>query len=165
MNLELSNLRRLKKFLNEELAILSFKQMVLPTFDYCDILIESGPEDLIKEIQTIQNHCLRCCLGIIDPRLISINDLHTECSCKKLLLRRRETLLCRMYKFSRVPGNCIVATRALRSNAKWKIKTQRPHGQLYRDSPLYRGVFLWDTLDAEVQNLPGLDQFLSKIRE
>ena len=74
-------------------------------------------------------------------------------------------LLGRMYKLAMNPDNCVVATRVLRSNAKVKIRTQRPHGQLYRDSPLYRGVFLWNKVDADVQKLPTYTSFMSKIRE
>ena len=139
--------------------------MVLPTFDYCDGVIESGPDDLCKEIQTIQNHCLRCCLGILDPRLIGTNELHNECKCKRLVHRRKESMLGSIYKYSRVAENRVVSVRVLRSNDKVKIKSQRPHGQLYRDSPLYRGVYLWNKLDAEVQNLPTLLQFMNKVRE
>ena len=81
---KLTNLRRLKKYMDFELSLLLYKQMILPCFEYCDFVVESGPENLPKEIQTLQNHCLRCCKGIRDPRMISRADLHADCTIKKL---------------------------------------------------------------------------------
>ena len=97
---KLTNLRRLKKFMDFELSLLLYKQIVLPCFEYWDFVVESGPEDLPKEIQTLQNHCLRCCKGIRNPRLISRTALHAECMIKKLSVRRNINLLSLMYKGS-----------------------------------------------------------------
>ena len=64
-NVKLKHLRKLKKYMDRELSLLMYKQMVLQSLDYCEFVIEAGPAGLVKGIQTIQNHCLRCCLDII----------------------------------------------------------------------------------------------------
>ena len=145
-NVKLYNLRQLKKYVDMDLCILMYKQMVLPVFDYCDFILESAPDDSFKSLQTIQNHSLRCCMGIWDPRLISIEALHSTCVCKKLYVRRSESLLGLIYKHSRLESNLVVPRRVLRSNAKLQLNLQRPSGQLHRDSPLYRVAVIWDKL-------------------
>ena len=160
---KLSQLRRLKKHMDTPLALLLYKQMIVPSLEYCTFIYESGPEGFCKELQTVQNHCLRCCLEIVDPRLIRINDLHERCECRELSYRRRRSVLNLMYKHSRKGDNLIVPSRVLRSNALLKFKLQRPKGELYRKSPLYKGVCFWNELDAETQNASTIEIFMSKI--
>ena len=142
----------------------SHKQMILPCFEYCDFILESGPEGTARNIQTLQNHCLRCCMGIRDPRAITIDDLHVECTMNRLITRRNNSLLGLVYKYSRKDDVLVVPARVLRSNNKVLIKLLRPKGQLYRDSPLYRGVVLWDQLLPSVQESENLDIFMSKVK-
>ena len=164
-NVKLKHLRRLKKHMDQELSLLMYKQMILPSLEYCDFVLESGPVGLVEEVQTIQNHCLRCCLGIVDPRLITRIALHTECKCKWLGQRRKENLLVIMYKHTRDEDNLIVPGRVLRSNVMRKVKLQRPSGQLYRDSPLYRGAMEWDKLTVIEQDTDSCAKFAQLIKE
>ena len=138
--------------------------MILPCFEYADFVVDSGPDGCAKSLQTIQNHCLWCCKGIRDPRLITRTALHADCSINRLHERRRLNILGLMYKHSRYVDNLIAPTRVLRSNAKMLMKLQRPKGQLYSDSPLYRGSFYWNKLDHEVQILVTHKLFMNKIK-
>ena len=148
--------------MDEELALLLYKQMILPVFDYCDVIIESANDTSVEELQTIQNHCLRCCLGIWDPRDITRIALHAQCDCKMLKNRRERSLLSRVYTISRNPENVTLPARELRNADKVKIKTQRPKGQLYRDSPLYRGSIVWDRLKGPHQRQDTRTKFLTE---
>ena len=163
-DVKLKHLRRLKKYMDESLALLMYKQMIMPALEYCDFLVESGPVGLAEGLQTIQNHCLRCCLGIIDPRLITREALHIRCKCNWLWSRRQRNLLSLMYKHTRNPDNLIVPARTLCSNVMMKIKLQRPKGQLYRDSPLYRGSFLWDKVPPNKQEIVTYDLFMNTVK-
>ena len=163
--LKLKNLRHLKKYMDSELALLMYKTMIMPTLEYGDVILESGPALLHKEVQTVQNHCLRCCLSIMDPRLIRITELHTTCKCTKLIHRRNVNLLGMVHKFASSPDNVMLPTRVLRSNVNRKIKLQRPKGQCYRDSPMYRGMLLWDKLEAKTQNIMDYDAFMETVKK
>ena len=79
-----------------------------------------------REIQTIQNHCLRACMGIWNPLEISRKDLHKLCDCKELCERRSRNLLSLVYTYSKRPDNIVVPTRVLRSNVKVKLKIAWP---------------------------------------
>ena len=83
------NFRKLCKYTDKDLSLLIYKQLVLPAFEYCDFVLDGGPELLGNEIQVIQNHCLRACLGIRDPRDITRVELHVQCECKKKGLQER----------------------------------------------------------------------------
>ena len=161
---KLYNLRQHRKYVDMDLSILMYKQMMLPVFDYCDFILESGQCDAFKGLQTIQNHSLRCCMGIWDPRSVGTDFLHSTCLCKRLQVRRNECLLGLMYRRTRVEANLERPRRVLRSNAKLLVKLQRPRGKLYTDSPLYRGTTLWDKLKPAEQKILSHHLFMNKIK-
>ena len=97
VNLKLYNLRQLRKFIDTELALMLFRQMILPVFDYADIIIDGASMEVIRDIQTAQNNCLRCCVKIWDPRDISIVALNEPCNCRMLYVRRQKNLSILMY--------------------------------------------------------------------
>ena len=163
-NLKLYALRNLTKYLDRELLILLYKTMVLPVLEYGAEIIDSGGATLVKELQTIQNHCLRACLKIWDPRSISIEELHKECSTKMLKRRRCDILLCRMYRIAQQSDNVLVPLRVLRGNDKIKLKVQRPKGESYRKSPKYRGFLAWNKLKPDVQHLDSYVKFVCKVK-
>ena len=113
----------------------------------------------------LQNHCLRVCLGIRDPRDITRVDLHNECGCDFLIERRRVNLLRLMYQHSRDPDNVLHPVRVLRNFDKIKFKLQRPKGAKYRASPLYRGYGEWSKIEADVQRSDTKENFMSQIRK
>ena len=163
-NFRLYQLRKLKKYIDQHLSLLLYKQMVLPIFDYGDVMTDSGSDGLVGDIQILQNHCLRACIGIQDPQMISRPDLHTLCDCSMLDVRRKCNLLSRMYHLSRDVDNTVVPVRDLRGNSKIKIKVQRPKCALYKHSPLYRGHVEWCKLDAEDQKIDSHDMCMQNIK-
>ena len=65
----------------------------MPVMDYCDYAIDSGPVALVRRQQTLQNKCLRLCVGIRDHRDIRTTALHTRCDLDFLAVRRNCYLL------------------------------------------------------------------------
>ena len=64
MNARLTQLCFIKKVIDKKTAISIYKTMILPVFDYADRAIDGGPTLAISRLQTVQNNCLRLCLGI-----------------------------------------------------------------------------------------------------
>lgn len=128
-----------------------YKQIILPIADYGDFILDGAPEGAVKFIQTIQNHFLRCSLGICKPLDMSRNNVHKNCECEWLDVRRRTSVLSKMYHVASDPNNIMVPVSVLRGNSKIKLKVRKPSGALYRKSPLYRGRDLWSKLDGSVQ--------------
>lgn len=51
---KLTHLRRLKKHMDSTLALLMYKQMIVPSLEYCALIFESGPDGTCRELQNIQ---------------------------------------------------------------------------------------------------------------
>ena len=151
--------------MDKQLSVLLYKQMVLPVFDYTSFIFDGALVNAKSCLQTIQNHCLRCCMSIKDPRDISRTDLHSLCNCSLLVTRRNTEILCLMYKFSKQPDNVLVPARVLRNNNKIKLKVPRPNSALYRRSPLYRGNTLWYNLNANQHHLDTKFKFLVSLTQ
>ena len=164
-NHKLYNLRNLCKYMDSALAILLYKTMILPILEYGDLILDGAPDTLVAEIQMIQNHCLRACLHIWDPRTITRDNLHIQCSAKRLHERRTASLLCRMYKLSCDPNNVVIPVRDLRGNINVKLKVQRPKGETYRKSPKYRGHLAWNKLTSNVQRLDSYEKFCNEVKK
>ena len=65
-------LAKLKKYLNGDIyALLIYKTMLLPYFDYADVIICKANQEDIDKIQTLQNKCLRICTGYSGFLLLS----------------------------------------------------------------------------------------------
>ena len=162
-HLKLYHLRKLRKIMDKKLSVLLFKQMILPVFDYCDFVLEGAADGASKGIQTIQNHCLRSCLRVRDPRTVSRVDIHLLCDCVKLKVRRDRNLLCIMYGVAGDPENVMIPPRVLRGHDKVKLKVRRSKGAIYDKSPLFRGACLWDKLESVHQKSATKAIFLSKM--
>ena len=82
-------------------AVLVYKQMVLPFFDYLDILVDSGPKKYIDTLQALQFRGIKIIyLYYIEGRRIKNNDeeyLHRELNLSYLNIRRRRHILHMMY--------------------------------------------------------------------
>ena len=137
--------------------------MVLPVLDYGDFIIDGAHKDSNKLFETIQNHFLRCCMGVTDNQAMSRILLRKNCLCTKLSTRRDRSMLALMYSHVQHEENIMELRRTLRSNCKIQLIVQRPRGALYRRSPLFRGRALWDELDCELQHEPCKIVFLEKL--
>ena len=71
-----------------------------------------------------------------------------------LTVRRKRNILGLMYQFSQKPNNTVTAPRVLRGDDKVRLKVQRPKGQLYCNSPLYRGLLPGQSYLVSNKRLP-----------
>ena len=54
---------KLRKYLTKDVALLIYKSMLLPYLDYADVILHKTNEKETARLQTLQNKCLRICLG------------------------------------------------------------------------------------------------------
>ena len=111
--------------------------MILPVFDYCDFIIDSGPVSLVRKLQTTQNKRLRVSQGLRHTRDIRSNALHALCDMQKLSFHRKNRLKLVMFKWSKLQENVVNPTRVLRDNCDIKLRVNRPILESFRLSPLY----------------------------
>ena len=61
--------------------------------DYGNIFLSSCNENDLKDIQTLQNHALRCCYTVKNPIDVHVNDLHVNSNIKCVDVRRKRQIL------------------------------------------------------------------------
>ena len=74
-----------------------YKVYTLPLFDYGDILYANTNVDILTQLQTVQNRCLKYCLNM--PRLTPTDYIHQELEIATL--RNRRIYHQRLYGFKR----------------------------------------------------------------
>ncbi len=80
-------LGRIHPYISQSLAIQFYKSLVLPDFDYADQVYDAMSETNAKQLQIIQNTCLRICTNSL-PRT-SATVLHAETAMPTLSVRRK----------------------------------------------------------------------------
>ena len=56
-------LGKIRKYLQEDVALRIYKSMILPYFDYGDVIYGKSNQDSLDKLQRLQNKCLRICKG------------------------------------------------------------------------------------------------------
>ena len=84
-------LNKIRPYLTESASINLYKAMILPYFDYADVIYDGATNTHLKKLQNIQNRALRLCLK--ERQALSISDLHNKCKLGTLQNRRQAHLL------------------------------------------------------------------------
>ena len=79
-------LGRIRKFLNDDVALKIYKSMILPYFDYGDVIYNSAGKDGLEKLQRLQNKCLKICKRL-DVKF-STKELHRITKTSRLDDRR-----------------------------------------------------------------------------
>ena len=87
---------KMKRYMGNSTAISIYKSMLLPYFDYADIIFDKANAGSLKKLQTLQNKCLRVCLG--RERRFSTDAAHKLANVPFLKDRRSAHVLNFMYK-------------------------------------------------------------------
>ena len=57
-------LGKVLRHLTTSAAILIFRTMIVPYFDYCDVIYQGAAKDELDLLQRLQNKCLKMCQGL-----------------------------------------------------------------------------------------------------
>ena len=166
VNYKLYLFSKIRFVLTFSASILVYKQMVLPFFDYLDIIIDSGPKKYIDKLQALQFRGIKIIYQYcIDGRRIKNEDenlLHKELRLSFLVHRRRRHVLHMMYKLKDTNPD-MLDTRykgcELRSSTKINFKEIKLNSDIYVKSPYVRGCYLWKQLPLNVQTAKSLKEF------
>ena len=86
-------LRKLRRYITTDSALLIYKQTILPIFDYAGFMLLAVAVDDRKDLQIMQNDALRFCYNVRLNDHVSIFDLHTRAKLSSLEQRRIRQLL------------------------------------------------------------------------
>ena len=79
-------LTKIWRYLNNKSMLCIYKSMVLPYFDYVDVVVLNASTFLLGKLQSLQERCLRICLNVHDKN--NVNDLHNRADVTKFGDRR-----------------------------------------------------------------------------
>ena len=90
-------LRKLRKYLTCDAAVLVYKQTIMPIFDYAGFLLIGLNNNYKSDLQIMQNDALRFCKGVHLLDKISIENIHNSVKLLSLEQRRQKQLLSIMF--------------------------------------------------------------------
>ena len=128
--------------------------MIRPHLNYIDFVVDSGSADRIERLDTLQKKALRrieYCINVENRQEKDV--LQDKYKIEDLKLRRKRNLLKIMHTLSSDSENLktVSIERDLRSTTKVKLKNDFTSKTKVFNSPLYRGIRLWDSLPSNLQ--------------
>ena len=154
-------LSRVRKFLTTRSALVVYKSMIVPYFDYADIAYEKATGAELEKVQRLQNRALKVCLDV--GRFEETEVIHRRAKIPLLSNRRRENLYSYMYKQKELGVNLVANGICTRSADAPKFILPSPNLQCYKGSVEYAGAKAWNNLPKELRLIPTYKSFKAKI--
>ena len=140
----------------------------MPHFDYVDFVLDSATRECTDRLERLHKRAIRKIEYKPDTEHKDSYDILLQAYNLTTLYRRRaEHLLIFMYKKSKNDIEILNHQKPkmeLRSKNKVKFKHAFTDKTKVQKSPLYRGIFLWDQLSSDIQNLNDINIFKRNIR-
>ena len=166
VNFKLYLFGKIRYLLTFDAAVTVYKQMVLPFFDYLDIMIEGCIKKHVDKLQALQFRGIKIIYQYIyTGRKITSKDesvLHAELGLLTLENRRKKHLLNMMYNLKTRRPELLAEHRGsmiLRSNQCILFNEDRINSEIYRKSPLVGGNKLWKQLSSDIQRVKTKTEF------
>ena len=97
----LFKLRKIRKFINQETAVIIYKQTLLPLLDHSGFLLNSCYVSDRNDLQILQNDALRTCYNVKRRDRLSVRQMHKDANLLSLDQRRKIQLLSLMFIHSK----------------------------------------------------------------
>ena len=150
-------LAKVRRYLDNRASLLIYKTMILPYFDYGDILFMKSQKHLLSKLDHLQKRALKMCLHITGD--VPENILLTSADVAHLGRRREAHILNYMYKNKEKEELLDMKNVNTRSRVAPLFKTVIPSCEKYKNSALYHGAILWNMLTVNIRNIDSFDSF------
>ena len=144
-------LGKVKKYLHDNVALQIYKSMLLPYFDYADVIFHNSMSGSLEKLQRLQNKCLRLCSGQV--RNVSTNGIHKLTGVPFLKDRRRTHLLNFMYIRKNKPGMLNVREIRTKAHDAPLFNVTIPRCEAFKRSVSYSGAIEWNNLSVDHRNI------------
>ncbi len=164
-------LKKIRKFLTQKLCLMLYKSLVLPHFDYVDVIYMTATTEQLNRLQLIQNQSCRVILRahkrthIVDMhatlRLDTLDNRrnnHLSALCHKNIYDTEEASL--KYMFSRVASH---RSRVTRHSCNMNMVDPNVKSTKGRLSIRYRGPKHWNSLSNTFKNIENHDTFKRRL--
>ena len=156
-------LSRVRKYLSTRSALLIYKTMVLPFFDYADVIYNNANVKDLDRLQRLQNRALKLCLGLNTRE--DTEFVHRSAKIPLLVNRRKAHVYNFMYKRKELKVNLDVPTIRTRSADAPRFILPAPNLQCYKRSVEYSGAKAWNNLPTDLKLVPNYLSFKGKIHK
>ena len=150
-------------YLNTQTCLSIYKSMVMPFFDYGDVLYAASNKSQLSKLQRLQNRCLRICTN--SARRTNTAHLHHITKCNFLEDRRDAHLLNYIYKRRDDPDYQDTRDLNTRLHDGRTLKVTRPIKDIFTHSVGYRGAVAWNLLPREMKSINTNSKFKSKQKQ
>ena len=156
-------LSKVRCYLNNEALLTVYKSMVLPYFDYVDVVIAGTSLNLLSKLQKLQDKCLKICLNITEK--CESNALHNRAKVAKLSDRREMHVNNFVFRLiqngSLMPAQTRDGTQTRTSSAPY-LDVLMPVNDTFKHSLAYFGATQWNTLLASFRKNNSLVSFRNR---
>ena len=151
-------LGKIKKYLNNDVALKIYKSMILPYMDYADVLFVNAKATDLDKLQRLQNRSLKVCLG--RDRFFSTERAHREAKVPMLSDRRRAHTLNFMFKRKSARPD-LLNRREIRTRAHDAplFNIVVPHCEAFKRCVGYHGATAWNNLNPGVRSTGSYKEF------
>ena len=152
-------LGKLRKYLTNEVTLTIYKSMLLPYFDYADVIFHKANVKETGRLQTLQNKCLRICLG--KDRRFSTDGSHKILMSETAFLKDRREAHVNNFMFVRKKNKSLLNIREIRTRAHDAplFNINVPKGETFKRSVGYFGSLSWNNLPVITRNIYSLPTF------
>ena len=156
-------LAKLKKYLKDETALLIYKTMLLPYFDYADVIFCKANMKDTDKLQTLQNKCLRICMG--RDRRFDTGRAH-KLANTPFLKDRREAHVCN-FMFKRKNNTKLLNRREIRTRTHDAplFTIHVPRCEAFKRSVGFHGSSTWNNLKVDTRNIIDYNLFKCKQKQ
>ena len=163
-------LKRLMPFISKDTAVIIYKALIEPHFDYCSSVWYGISDTLSQKLQKLQNRAARVITKSTYDT--SAKPLLNSLNWDDLATRRKKQLLISVFKsihglFPSYLQDMFVfrdSSYNLR-NLENKLLLPKPRTNYLKSSISYSGAALWNSLPVEVRSAESLQIFKRKINE
>ena len=152
-------LKKLRKQMSTNTAMLVYEQTILPYFEYCDFLIDACSKREQDKIEKLQYRALRIIHKIRNPREVRRVDLLQLSGMKELRIRSKCHLLNQMHVWKKRGKWLKKQNRTTRNQRLQQFYLPKPKTEEAKKSPYYKGAKLWLKLPPNIRQMEEKEEF------
>ena len=141
--------------MNEKSAIIVYKSMILPFYDYCDVIYSFTTMPELNKLDRQHIRGMRICLD--NGYNIDEDDLYINCKISALENRRKVHTRNYLYNKKKYCENVENINTRLHDGPVFKVI--HPNIETVKRSIWYGGSIEWNSLDADIRNIENHIQF------
>ena len=154
---------KVRRFLNEKCAITIYKSMLMPFFDYCDIIYMYSGQNELQKLN--RQHVRGMKISLNEGYLMDEDELYIKCNLSKLENRRKVHLRNFMFKIQSIESNLmntddVIVNTRLHDGPVFKVT--HPNSKPIKRSVMYSGALEWNNLESDIRNIKEVDTFKRK---